>query len=182
MEINSHVPCLSIRWLEPSCNELDPIDATVVIPINYELKCYNTILIRSYSPSEGQGMNKVIALIAAIILLVSIFFVAASPAIFIDFWCFVLTAGFTMIAIIGRHGWEGFRCLSVAKERNPVLKTICIASIFSGFIGVLIGSITILSNLSNPEMIGPAVAVAIISMLYGVFQGYLAYILIDESR
>ena len=99
---------------------------------------------------------------------------------FIDFWCFALTLGFTLTAVIGRHGFKGFGHILRPNRRNPVLKTILGASIFSGFIGVLIGVITILSNMENISMIGPAAAISLVSLLYGVFQGYLAYILIDE--
>ena len=43
----------------------------------------------------------------------------------------------------------------------------------SGFVGFLIGCVIILVNIDNPAHIGPGMAIAILTVLYGIFFKYL---------
>ena len=62
-------------------------------------------------------------------------------------------------------------------ERNlymvEVLETMATFTPAFGMIGTLIGLVTMLGNMDTPEMIGPAMAVALITTLWGVFLAYL---------
>ena len=62
-------------------------------------------------------------------------------------------------------------------ERNlyqvEVLETMATFTPAFGMIGTLIGLVTMLGNMDDPEMIGPAMAVALITTLWGVFLAYL---------
>ena len=53
------------------------------------------------------------------------------------------------------------------------LRTMRAVSLSSGVLGVLIGIVQMLADLSDPAKIGPAMAVAILTPFYGVFFGGL---------
>ncbi len=57
-----------------------------------------------------------------------------------------------------------------------ILKTMGAISPAFGMIGTLIGLIIMLGNLSEPEKLGPALAVALVTTLYGVLFARLLYI------
>ena len=62
-------------------------------------------------------------------------------------------------------------------ERNyilvDVLETMATYTPAFGMIGTLIGLVTMLGNMDDPDMIGPAMALALITTLWGVFIAYL---------
>lgn len=45
----------------------------------------------------------------------------------------------------------------------------------SGFVGILIGAILMLANIDEPAAIGPGLAIAILTVLYGVFLKYFIF-------
>ena len=57
-----------------------------------------------------------------------------------------------------------------------ILKTMGAISPAFGMIGTLVGLIIMLGNLSEPEKLGPALAVALVTTLYGVLFARLLYI------
>ena len=50
-------------------------------------------------------------------------------------------------------------------------------AIASGLVGTVIGLVNMLANLNDPSAIGPAMAVALLSILYGVILGELSVVL-----
>ena len=71
-----------------------------------------------------------------------------------------------------------FIALGVSKDRENLLierleafRTGCI---LFGVIGTLIGVISMMASMDNPKMIGPALALALLTLLYAAFFNYLA--------
>ena len=48
-------------------------------------------------------------------------------------------------------------------------------AIASGFVGVLIGAVLMLANIDDPAAGGPGLAIAILTVLYGVFLKYFIF-------
>jgi len=61
-------------------------------------------------------------------------------------------------------------------EVSNVYRTMSILSSMFGLIGTLIGIIGVLKELSNPESVGPAMAIAITSAFYGIFLANLIFV------
>ncbi len=66
---------------------------------------------------------------------------------------------------MGRHG-KGASILRKAAEISPAM----------GLIGTLIGLVQMLGNLDDPASIGPAMAVALLTTLYGAILAYVVFI------
>lgn len=58
-----------------------------------------------------------------------------------------------------------------AQRAWTVLQRAADASVAAGTIGTVIGLVSMLQNLDNPSAIGPAMAVALLTLLYGVVVG-----------
>ena len=71
----------------------------------------------------------------------------------------------------------GFSTASVAPEKGrihrAVLGTIRSGVVGSGVMGILIGFVSMLSNMEDPSKLGPAMAVALLTPLYSVFLSEL---------
>ncbi|MBI4656936.1 MAG: MotA/TolQ/ExbB proton channel family protein [Elusimicrobia bacterium] len=63
-----------------------------------------------------------------------------------------------------------------ANEISNVFRTMSLLSPMFGLVGTLIGIIAVLKELSNPESVGPAMAVAITSAFYGIIFSNLVFI------
>ena len=75
-----------------------------------------------------------------------------------------------------------FIALGVSKDRENLLierleafRTGCI---LFGVIGTLIGVISMMASMDNPKMIGPALALALLTLLHAAFFNYLAKLVI----
>ena len=75
-----------------------------------------------------------------------------------------------------------FIALSVSKDRENLLierleafRTGCI---LIAVIGTLTGLISMMASMDNPKMIGPALALALLTLLYAAFFNYLAKLVI----
>ena len=75
-----------------------------------------------------------------------------------------------------------FIALSVSKDRENLLierleafRTGCI---LFGVIGTLTGVISMMASMDNPKMIGPALALALLTLLYAAVFNYLAKLVI----
>ena len=75
-----------------------------------------------------------------------------------------------------------FIALSVSKERENLLierleafRTGCI---LFGVIGTLTGLISMMASMDNPKMIGPALALALLTLLYAAVFNYVAKLVI----
>ena len=60
-------------------------------------------------------------------------------------------------------------------ERLEAFRNGCI---LFGVIGVLIGVIAMMASMDNPKMIGPALAIALLTLLWAVFLNYVAKLVI----
>ena len=75
-----------------------------------------------------------------------------------------------------------FIALNVSKDRENILierleafRTGCI---LFGVIGTLIGLISMMGGMDNPKMIGPALALALLTLLYAAVFNYVAKLVI----
>jgi len=91
-----------------------------------------------------------------------------------------------------RRPWRQFKTLFYPQEgqgRNVssirgMFRLLVYISPLTGFIGVILGFIHTMENLSDPSKIGSGIAIAFISMLYGIIQSIIAYVMvatIDEA-
>ena len=58
------------------------------------------------------------------------------------------------------------------KKCIKIYKDLRIYLIVSGFVGAVIGSVLMLVNLEDPDALGPGLALAILTILYGLLFGY----------
>lgn len=70
----------------------------------------------------------------------------------------------TIKNLFGYNNLEKDDRVNLSKE----LKFLARSSRYSGVIGTLVGGVIMLQNLEDPAAIGPALAVAIITMFYGI--------------
>jgi chemotaxis protein MotA len=63
-----------------------------------------------------------------------------------------------------------------SNEVGNVFRTMSVLAPMFGLIGTLIGIVTMLKDLSNPESVGPAMAIAITSAFYGIALANLVFI------
>ncbi|MBU0550484.1 MotA/TolQ/ExbB proton channel family protein [Myxococcota bacterium] len=103
-------------------------------------------------------------------------------AIFIDLPSILLVTLAPPLIVIGHHGMRGFiRALQVGagakpEEESPrVLQSLRDLSCAAGAIGFLIGLVQLLANLDDPTRVGPALAVAMLTVLYGLALAELLY-------
>ena len=75
-----------------------------------------------------------------------------------------------------------FIALSVSKDRENLLierlEAFRTGSILFGVIGTLLGVIMMLANIDNPKMIGPALALALLTLLWAAVLNYIAKLVI----
>ena len=95
----------------------------------------------------------------------------------------VVVVGFG--AVIFAHGMEGFSALlratfldvgdDLADVAGDAAHTAGKAFIGAGWIGTIIGWIQMLTQLDDPRVIGPALAVSFLTVFYGYFAAYLLW-------
>ena len=75
-----------------------------------------------------------------------------------------------------------FIALSVSKDTENLLierlEAFRTGSILFGVIGTLLGVIMMLANMDNPKMIGPALALALLTLLWAAVLNYIAKLVI----
>ena len=62
-----------------------------------------------------------------------------------------------------------------ANRHAAVFSTMRMVAIGSGLVGTLIGLVCMLANMDDPKSIGPAMAVALLTALYGVFLSEMCF-------
>ncbi len=83
--------------------------------------------------------------------------------IFVDWYSLLIVLGLIALTLI------------VKKE---VRKDYIINSaLFASFLGPIIGYILLLQNISDPKAMGPAIAVSLLSFLYGVSIAFITYLI-----
>lgn len=105
--------------------------------------------------------------LSQIIGLVTIFFVTAiaigDPLPFLNIPAVIIVAGLTVGGLL--YSKADFRSASFWQQARQY-------ALGSGVVGTVIGLILILKNLDDPAAIGPAVAISLLTILYGVFFAY----------
>ncbi len=122
-----------------------------------------------------------------------------SVALFINAPSAILVLGVSYFVGIAAHGWRDFNCsikalLYAYRKRVPsslgmihihIIRSMRVYVVLSGLLGFLVGLVQMLNNLDDPSKIGPALAVAILTVFYSVllillvFQPALSFL---ESR
>ena len=103
---------------------------------------------------------------------------------------FLIVGGATFSGAIAIHGfsepWQQFVSVFSAKDAGTkdvssirgALNFIVYASPLIGLIGVILGFIHVMENLSDPSKIGLGLALALVSMVYGIALSLIAYALL----
>ena len=104
-------------------------------------------------------------------------------AMFVNLPSIIIVLGGCVFMSMGAHGAGGvLQALGAgfsasedenAKHHLAVLRTVRTTLCASGAVGFLIGLVQMLANLSDPSAIGPAMAVALLTMFYAVFLAEL---------
>lgn len=106
---------------------------------------------------------------------------------FIDLPSLLLVCGVVFGGLFASHGPHAMlRCLRQALEQEPMAQRDVAASLrvarngyrlcwAAGTVGVLLGVVHMLSNLSDPSLIGAGIAVSILSLLYGALLAELVF-------
>ena len=100
---------------------------------------------------------------------------------FVDIPSVAIVTGCTVLFTFAHHSvgqtLKAFRAAISGKEVSAadgqtyvrILSTTRVLASGSGILGSLIGLVSMLANMSDPTAIGPAMAVALLTLLYGVF-------------
>ncbi|MCU0848411.1 MAG: MotA/TolQ/ExbB proton channel family protein [Spirochaetes bacterium] len=128
-------------------------------------------------------------LVALAILASGILFAGGSLLLFWDLPSALIVLGFDFGALLVCDGikpfWLGLSSLFTKQVRGTKAELVAAAEIFGlmsrcsiggGFIGLIMGVVMLLVNLMDPKNIGPYMAVAVITVLYGMMLAYLFFI------
>jgi len=111
----------------------------------------------------------------------------APLATYVDLPSALIVLGGTICFSLAHHSFRDIQAachaacgsgLSSAEEANghaAVFSTMRLTAIGSGLLGTLIGLVAMLNNMEDPKSIGPAMAVALLTALYGVFLSELCF-------
>ena len=64
---------------------------------------------------------------------------------------------------------------NTALQNHRIFNRMADLSVIAGFVGTIIGLVLMLQNLEDPSAIGPAMAVALLTMFYGTILGELVF-------
>ena len=112
---------------------------------------------------------KIISLLIIVSAILGTILLASGIGAFIDV-ASVLAVIIPVIASIpAKHGLEGFKELfREGENQSKILHTMGVTGIIAGAIGTMIGLIIMLGNLSDKSALGPAFAIALLTLLYGL--------------
>lgn len=132
----------------------------------------------------GMNMIAIGALLCIVIIVLTTLFYGSIYGI-IDMPSLFLVLGINVAIIIGTGSIKDFLYglkLCVSKNTTPdknklsnsirLFRLLFKTSIGSGFIGLLIGFISLFSSLSDPASIGPHSSISLISVLYGLVLAF----------
>ncbi len=118
---------------------------------------------------------KILGIFLFIFCIIGFIFMGSNILSFIDIPSLIIVFVPTFAAVIGRHGFSGFKEVFNSSKSVPVLKTIGIAALLSGFLGNFIAIIIMLGNLADKAAMGPAMAM--LTSFYGVIIYILSYLI-----
>jgi flagellar motor component MotA len=129
-------------------------------------------------------MNVVFALLGVGTILMGIAF-GGTVELFVDAPSFLIVFGITTFFTFAYHSAgstvEAFAAALInepiaadeSRQHIRVLSTARVLASRSGVMGTLIGMVNMLANMDDPTAIGPAMAVALLTLLYGVMLAEL---------
>jgi len=132
------------------------------------------------------SIRKALAALAFIGLVGTIIGLHAPLLIFIDVHSFFVVAGVVVFGMLSVYSWEELGGLetvffgskpmdeATSKQAQSMFSRGADLAIGAAYLGATIGLIQMLTNLADPSKIGPAMAVALLSPLYGICISELA--------
>ena len=112
---------------------------------------------------------KVISLLIIVFAIVAAISVGGDIRAFIDVPSLLVVIGPVIASISAKHGLEGFKELfREGENQSKILHTMGVTAFLAGAIGTMIGLIIMLGNLSDKSALGPALAIALLTLLYGL--------------
>ena len=112
---------------------------------------------------------KIISLLIIVFAIVAAIFVGGDIRAFIDIPSLLVVIGPVIASISAKHGLEGFKELfREGENQSKILHTMGVTAILAGAIGTMIGLVIILGNLSDKSALGPALAISLLTLLYGL--------------
>ena len=112
---------------------------------------------------------KIISLLIIVFGIVAAIFAGGDILAFIDVPSLLVVIGPVIASISAKHGLEGFKELfREGENQSKILHTMGVTGIIAGAIGTMIGLIIMLGNLSDKSALGPAFAIALLTLLYGL--------------
>jgi flagellar motor component MotA len=135
-------------------------------------------------------MKAVIGIVVSLgVFVLGILIARVDPLMFVDVPSIVIVLGFDLGALmvsgevgpfltgmknifVTRSDWSRNELLAAAETFGLMAK----CSIGGGFIGTVMGAVMLLVNLNDPRAIGPYVALALITILYGLMLAFLLFL------
>ena len=112
---------------------------------------------------------KIISLLIIVFAIVAAIFAGGDILAFIDVPSILVVIGPVIASISAKHGLEGFKELfREGENQSKILHTMGVTGIIAGAIGTMIGWVIILGNLSDKSALGPALAISLLTLLYGL--------------
>ena len=112
---------------------------------------------------------KIISLLIIVSAILGTILTASGVGAFIDVASFLTVIIPVIASISAKHGLEGFKELfREGENQSKILHTMGVTAILSGAIGTMIGLVIMLGNLSDQSAIGPALAISLLTLLYGL--------------
>ena len=112
---------------------------------------------------------KIISLLIIVSAILGTILLASRIGAFIDVPSFLTVIIPVIASISAKHGLEGFKELfREGENQSKILHTMGVTAILSGAIGTMIGLVIMLGHLSDQSAIGPAIAIVLLSLLYGL--------------
>ena len=118
------------------------------------------------------------AFVASLTFMFSVFVLTGSLHSFFDLYSLLLVLVMSCLALLGRHGKYLFNKETLRDKRKEILSTVIWASLFSACLGFIVGLVAIFAA-NDVDRFSPAFAVALLPLLYGVLQAFLAFVLIE---
>ena len=112
---------------------------------------------------------KIISLLIIVSAILGTILTASGVGAFIDVPSVLAVIIPVIASIPAKHGLEGFKELfRKGENQSKILHTMGVTAILSGAIGTMIGFIIMLGNLSDQSAIGPALAIVLLTIFYGL--------------
>ena len=112
---------------------------------------------------------KIISLLIIVSAILGTILVSSGIGAFIDVPSLLTVIIPVIASISAKHGLEGFKELfREGENQSKILHTMGVTAILAGAIGTMIGLVIILGNLSDKSALGPALAISLLTLLYGL--------------